>query len=398
MKADGRSSVIGDGSSDAQIHTDFSLLGGTLHRWGTRAGLVRGGTNTIALGIALGAAPWTVLVLIAYFENVSERVLSLAVLGGHVRMLLVIPLFFVCETMLDPRVRAFVDGIVRSRLVPSAELPQLDIEMTRIARWRDSWVPDAICLLLAVGMSLLTPALSLPGSTMAYHRTAEPVTLTALWYWVVCLPLFRFLALRWAWRLALWSYFLWRLARLRLCLVPIHPDRVGGLGYLEVVQAEFAFLIFAISAAAAAALAESFVADAGAFASIYPSVLVILAVDAVLFLGPLCIFYPKLWLCRVNGIDVYNDLTSSYVMDFERKWLGRAGPQTDELLGTADIQSLADLGNSLNIATTMRLVPASLRLHTIFAVAAVAPLVPLMLFKYPVAELAEKLFKTMFAL
>jgi len=32
----------------------FSLLGGPLHGLGCRLGLVRGGTNTVALGLALG--------------------------------------------------------------------------------------------------------------------------------------------------------------------------------------------------------------------------------------------------------------------------------------------------------------------------------------------------------
>jgi hypothetical protein len=34
---------------------DFSLLWGPLHRLGCRLGLVSGGTNTVALGLVLGA-------------------------------------------------------------------------------------------------------------------------------------------------------------------------------------------------------------------------------------------------------------------------------------------------------------------------------------------------------
>ena len=33
---------------------EFSLLGGPLHRLGVRLGLVRGGTNSLPLGLALG--------------------------------------------------------------------------------------------------------------------------------------------------------------------------------------------------------------------------------------------------------------------------------------------------------------------------------------------------------
>jgi hypothetical protein len=39
----------------------FSLLGGPLHRLGRRLGLVRGETNTVAVGLALGLLSWSIL-------------------------------------------------------------------------------------------------------------------------------------------------------------------------------------------------------------------------------------------------------------------------------------------------------------------------------------------------
>jgi hypothetical protein len=39
----------------------FSLLGGPLHRLGRRPGLVRGETNMVALGLALGLLSWSIL-------------------------------------------------------------------------------------------------------------------------------------------------------------------------------------------------------------------------------------------------------------------------------------------------------------------------------------------------
>jgi len=61
-------------------------------------------------------------------------------------------------------------------------------------------------------------------------------------------------------------------------------------------------------------------------------------------------------------------------------------------LGTPDLQSLADLSNSVSIVRNMRLVPVSLRMLTELAIAALVPILPLLLLKYPVAELAEKFF------
>ena len=89
---------IGDNARIA----DFSLLGGPLHRLGVRVGLVRNGTNTVALGLALGAFLWTVLLVLAVIGGITPRLFSVSVIGGHVRLLVAIPLFFMCEAWIDP--------------------------------------------------------------------------------------------------------------------------------------------------------------------------------------------------------------------------------------------------------------------------------------------------------
>jgi hypothetical protein len=209
---------------------------------------------------------------------------------------------------------------------------------------------------------------------------------------MVCMPLFRFLLLRWLWRLALWCFFLWRLSRLELRLVPTHPDRAGGLGYLELVHTEFTPLVLAISAVQSASLAQDIALGRMTLDAIYPSVAFVLLVDAVLFLGPLLIFSRKLWSCKVKGMSDYSALAERYVSAFDQKWLGVDPVPREPLLGTADIQSLADLSNSVSIVRDMRLVPVSQSLLMYLAVAALLPLLPLVLFKYPFADLLAKFF------
>jgi hypothetical protein len=40
-------------------------------------------------------------------------------------------------------------------------------------------------------------------------RAAGAMTLAGEWYWLVCVAAFRFLMLRWLWRLGLWCHLLW---------------------------------------------------------------------------------------------------------------------------------------------------------------------------------------------
>ncbi len=390
-----------NGSLMAERETlaDLSLLGGPLHRFGRRLGLIRGPTNSVALGLALAALLWGVLLALAVIEGISEQAFSLSLIGGHVRLLIAIPLFFVCEAWIDPMVSAFVRDIVRAEVVPKAQLQALQTDIARITRWKEAWLPEVICVLAAVLLSLMAPQLHLAGLTSAYDPSHEYAsTLTAQWYWVVCMTVFRFLVFRWLWRLALWSFFLWRVSKLELHLVPTHPDGTAGLGYLEVVHGEFAPLILAISVVQAASFAEQISAGTMTFEGIYPGFILILAVDAVLFLGPLCIFAPKLWLTRKKGLSDYMVLAARYVTEFDRKWLGSSPPQNEPLLGTADLQSLADLNNSVSVVRSMQLVPVSPRMILFLAAAALLPMLPLVLFKFPVDVLAQKLFSILFGM
>jgi hypothetical protein len=378
--------------------TDFSLLGGPLYRLGCRLGLVHDRTNTVALGLVLGAIPWIVLVALALVEGLGHVLFSIEAIGAHVRLLVTIPLLFVCEAFIDPRFTAFVHEILRSQVVPATARPALESEIARIARWKDAWLPEVLFLVAAVLLALTMRNENffdyLSGLTGGSKPSAVgKTTWTSQWYWMVCMTLFRFLFMRWLWRLALWCFFLWRVSRLELRLVPTHPDRAGGLGFLELVHTEFTPLILAISAAQSASLAQDIASGRMTFDAIYPGVAFVLLADGVLFVGPLYIFSLKLWRCKVKGMSDYSAFAERYVNEFDRKWLGADPAQGESLLGTADIQSLADLSNSVSIVRDMRLVPVSPSMLMYLAVAALVPLLPLVLFKYPIGDLLAKFFE-----
>ena len=366
--------------------SDFSLLGGPLHRIGCILGLIRGGINSVPLGLAIGGVLWTVALVLTLIEGTSGQFFSWAALGGHVRILVAIPLFFMSEAPLDARMATFVQGLVRTKIVPEASLADLQSVIERSARWRDSWLPEIICLLVAVLQSMTT--LPLP----YVPEFAGAGTLAGNWYAIVCLTIFRFLILRWLWRIFLWCHFLWRVMRLDLHLVPIHPDGAAGLGYLEIVHTMFLPLVFAVSAVLAASFATDMLAGRMTFEAIFLAIPVILAVDTALFLGPLLIVAPRLAACRRQAMKNYMEFAAGYVNEFEQKWLG-GSPPTQTLLGTPDLQSLADLANSVNIARNMRSVPISKRLVTMLLIVALVPMAPLLLLKYPIVELIVRIVR-----
>ena len=83
-------------------------------------------------------------------------------------------------------------------------------------------------------------------------------------------------------------------------------------------------------------------------------------------------------------------LAGHYVSSFERKSNRESSTAGEPLLGTADIQSLADLGSSIEVVRTMRWIPSVRGVLTQMAIAALVPFLPLLLFRYPLAELVQK--------
>ncbi len=375
---------------------EFSLFGGPFHRLGCRLGLVRGGTNTFPVGVALALLTWVVLILLIFLMGLGEVAFSLKIIGVHVRFLVAIPLLFLCETFVFPRMSEFVRNIVKFGLVTEGDLPVLQSNIRFTCRMKDSWLAEAIFLVIAIALPLLERVVSLPG-TMSWDKlladSGGKAGLCLIWYLGFCLPLCRFLALRWIWRIALWWYFLWKVSKLDLNLIPTHPDGVAGLGYLEVVQEHFSPLAMALTAMYSASFAEEIASGKMAFEAVYYWIPLLIILFAVLFISPILLFSRKLWACRLKGLTEYMEMGSRYVNAFDRRWIRGENPTGEELLGTGDIQSLADLNNSMTVVREMRLVPFSNKLLTGLAASVIIPMLPLLLLKYPVDQLLLRLFQ-----
>jgi hypothetical protein len=123
---------------------------------------------------------------------------------------------------------------------------------------------------------------------------------------------------------------------------------------------------------------------------------VLLVVIQLFLLGPLLMFFPILVRTRLSWLQDYSLLVTRYNRAFHEKWIaGR--PSTDEpLLGSADIQSLADLGNSYETLRGMKAFPFSLRVVIQLALVTSLPSLPLLLLVMPVGQILELLTKAVF--
>jgi hypothetical protein len=116
----------------------------------------------------------------------------------------------------------------------------------------------------------------------------------------------------------------------------------------------------------------------------------------VVVLGPLLLFMPHLAGARRIGLREYGTLAQRYVREFDDKWLRGGAPAGEPLVGSGDIQSLADLGNSFDIVRSMRLVPFTRDAVLQLAVITLLPVVPLALTMVPLEELVKRLLQVVF--
>jgi hypothetical protein len=194
-------------------------------------------------------------------------------------------------------------------------------------------------------------------------------------------------------RFLIWYRFLWQVSRIPLNLIPTHPDRSGGLGFLGGLSYTFGPVLFAQGAMLAGLIASNVVYHGGKLLSFKLQAGSFVAFFVFAIFGPLLMFTPQMAGVRRKGLADYGLLAQRYVEGFRDKWVLRQSINSEELLGTGDIQSLADLGNSYTVVQEMRLVPFSLKDVSRLAAATVAPMVPLLLLVWSPEQVIEQVLK-----
>jgi len=319
----------------------------------------------------------------------------------HVRLLLALPLLVVAELVVNQRMRPMVAQFVTRGLVPDAERARFDDAVVSAMRWRNSVAAEVLIIAFVyfVGVGLVWRTQVVIDVTRWYGLGAggslHP-SLAGWWLGLVSLPLFQFLLLRWYWRIAIWTRFLWQVSRIDLRFVPTHPDRSGGLGFMALIGHAFAPLLVA-QGALMAGMISSRIFYAGATLPQFKLELIgLVAVMLFAILGPMLVFSPKLAAAKRAGLGDFGMLAERYVREFDTKWMRGGAPADEPLIGSADIQSLADLGNSFEVVKGMRFVPFTLQTVLHLAIVTLLPVLPLTLTMISLEELLGRLLKLVF--
>ncbi len=215
--------------------------------------------------------------------------------------------------------------------------------------------------------------------------------LASLWYTCVSRPIFLLILLVWLWRLVVVTRLFQQIAGLDLRLAPTHPDRAGGIGFVEKLPIAFAPFVFGCSVVIAAHWGHD---------ALYHG----LVVDE-LTLPPACwspaarcsgwrrwsMFAGPLMALKRRGLATIGALLANYGRLFERRWILRETVDDGGLLGAPEIGPVADTVALYEAVSRMRPLPLSRRAIVPLAIAAAVPLVPVFATQMPLKAALFKL-------
>jgi hypothetical protein len=351
--------------------------------------------------ITITLIAWLPLLLLDNLGSQASSIGRLSFLHDvevQARFLVALPVLIGAELIVHSRIRSVVRRFVERAIVREEDLPRFEAAIEAAARLRNS-IPVEVALVIAIytlGLWLWNSRFGIDSPTWyAMPGGRWHLTPAGYWYVFVSIPILQFLLLRWYVRFFIWYRFLWHVSKLNLHLVPIHPDHCAGLAFLGKSAYAFGPILFAQGAMLAGLVASRVLYRGESLLSLKLEMGSFVVFFVLAVLGPLLMFTPKMAAAKRKGLADYGQVAQAYVNSFEEKWVLNT-PPTEEVLGSGDIQSLADLNSSYEIVSDMRAVPFGLEDITRLAAATGAPLVPLLLTIFPLEELIMRFIKIVF--
>ena len=389
---------------------DFSLvLGGPLYQLWRRTRLTGGTLQLLSRRLVVTLLlTWLPLLILSMAEGSAwggagreVAIPFLLDIETHLRFLVAVPLLIVAELVVHQRMRPLVQQFIDRGLITEETCPRFDAAIWSAMRLRNSVAAELllIAIVYVVGVGIIWRTQVALSLTSWYGVGVDNVlrpTLAGWWMGLVSLPIFQFLLLRWCFRLFIWTRFLWQVSRLKLSLVHTHPDRCGGLGFLSSICYAFSPILMAQGTLLAGLIANRIFFNGATLPEFKVEIAALVALMVFLVLVPLLIFAPQLEATKRAAILAYGTFAQRYAREFDEKWIRGGAPAGEPLLGSADIQSMADLINTFEVVKGMRLAPVTFRAALKLAITTALPLLPLTLTMISLDQLLDQMLKLLF--
>ena len=315
--------------------------------------------------------------------------------GVHVRCLVVLPLLILGEATLDRAARRYFPQFVRSGIVDDETQPAFEATLRSVARIRDSSLPWLFVISLAIGWTIADRG-ALRTDAMAWALDENGVLgFGGVWFAFVVRPLFLALVLGWLWRIVLLAILFVRVGRLQLSLVPSHPDRAGGLGFLEQLPGAFAPVTLALSAMLASRWAHQVVYHGETVDALELSTVTFVVGWSLLLHVPFLALMPALWTAKRAALPGYAAMVAEQGRDVRRRWIDGTARVDTPLVEPSGVGPIADAATMYDAVRSMRvfIVGKSSLVGILLPIA--VPMLILVALQIPVRDLLLGLLKAL---
>jgi hypothetical protein len=385
---------------------DFSLVqGGPLFQLLLRTGLLKPPTDLVTRRIVallvIGWVPLLVLSVVAGHAFGGVAVPFLFDLGAQARLLLGVPVLLAADVIVHQRIRVVVRQFLDRGIVAPQDQPRFEGVIASAMRLRNSVIAELLVFAAAIIAGYFYwqryISMGVPSWMELPINGRSQVTMAGYWYVYVSLMVLRFILFRWYFRLFVWAYFLWQVSRrVPLQLNALHPDRAGGLGFLAGSVFAYAPILIVHTISLSSTLGSKIWHEGAKLPQFKVEIAAWMIFLLMLAFAPLFFFMVQLAAAKRDALRDYGIVASRYVNDFRRKWFGSDERSDEPLVGTSDIQSLADLGNSFSVVQETRLLPFGYPTVLRLAILVAIPLLPLVLTMIPIEQLIDRALGVVF--
>jgi hypothetical protein len=241
---------------------------------------------------------WLPIALLSFFQLGLNQFYLLFIrdIATHVRFLLVFPILLFARNSINYSFNHAINFFYETGIVDNTNSETFEHTINKLEKWKNAKLVDCAIIFL-VYLLFFIQASSRFNSASTYapwHLLDKHITLAGWWYLVLSLPTFQMLLYRWIYTIFLWILFLRLIARSHLNLSSLHPDGVGGLGFLRYTQLSFFPVALAFSTLTAGVTNNLIIFSGISLLDYKVAIGTVMVISTVLFISPLLLLMPLL--------------------------------------------------------------------------------------------------------
>lgn len=352
------------------------------------------------LGVVRRAVFWAIFCWapIMLWAITRDRLISatsgeplLAQFAIHTYCLISIPCLILSEAYTLKIIKNIITQFLTCEIIKPDDQPKFEKILNKVSSLRDQTLPWILITSISIAWIGAMP-LKLTFQELNWATNEQSLSFGGIWFLYVVRPIFIALLLAWVWRIILLMILFRKIAKLDLHLVATHPDRLGGLGFIQTIVDSFALITFAISAILATKWAHQILFHEESLSTFKLPIAAFLIIVTLLFTLPTLFFIPKLLACKKANLREYRALVAKHARLIHARWI-KNEKVSSNLLEAQELGSVADINAMFEAIEKMRIIPFNLKSMIGIVLAAAGPMVFLASTEIPIKDILIKLVK-----